>query len=83
MKVLIELSPEQYDLFVAECDITSPEYSILKNAVVAPDSAPNREQRTINILCDEPEARQILDAAKRLYPEVAAPIAKALNHLAE
>ena len=83
MKVLIELSPEQYDLFVAECDITSPAYSILKNAVVAPNNTPNRDQRTINILCDEPEARQILDTAKRLYPEVAAPIAKALNHSSE
>ena len=38
----------------------------------APSSRTNgaNEQRTITILCDETKARQILDAAKRLYPEL-------------
>ncbi|HEX9453945.1 MAG TPA: hypothetical protein VGA27_06280 [Candidatus Binatia bacterium] len=81
MKVLIELSPEQYDLLVAECDITSPEYSILKNAVVARDGA--NDHRMVNILCDQTEGLQILDAARRLYPAAAAPIAKALDHARE
>ena len=38
----------------------------------APSSRTNgvNEQSTITILCDETGARQILDAAKRLYPEL-------------
>ena len=81
MKVLIELSPEQCDLFVAECAITLPEYSILKNAVVARDDA--NDHRLVNILCDKTEGLQLLDAARRLYPDAAAPIAKARDHARE
>ena len=79
MKVLIELSPEQYELFVAECDITSPEYTILKNAVVARGDGA-AEQRTVRIFCDESEGRQLLDAAQRLFPSATEPIANALAH---
>jgi hypothetical protein len=81
MKVLIELSQEEYDLFVAECDITSPEYSILKNAVIARDGA--HGHRLVNILCDKSEGLQLLDAARRLYPKAAAPIARALDYASE
>jgi hypothetical protein len=82
MTVLIEMPRDQYDLFVAECDIKSPEYSILKNAVVARDGAAN-DHRLVNILCDKTEGLQLLDAARRLYPDAAAPIAKALDHARE
>jgi len=83
MKVLIEMSPEQYELFVAECDITSPEYSILKNAIVPRDGNPGYDGRAINLLCDKDEATQLLQAAERLYPNAAAPIAKAIGQAGE
>lgn len=67
MKILIEMSPEHYDLFVAECDITSREYSILKNGVVARE--PKEDKPVIEILCDKDEVDRLLDAAKRRYPE--------------
>jgi len=75
MKVLIEMSPEQYELFVAECDIKSPEYSILKNAIVHRESD---DGRAIRLLCDKDEATQLLQAARRLYPDAAASITKAI-----
>ena len=74
MNVLIEMSPEQYELFVAECDIKSPEYSILKNAIVS-----REDGRAINLLCDENEAIQLLQAARQVYPDAARPIAKAIE----
>lgn len=69
MKILIDMSPEDYDLFVAECDIKSPDYSILKNGVVAHDPQAGCDQRVIQILCNHEEAAQLLDAARRLYPK--------------
>ncbi|MEX0805814.1 MAG: hypothetical protein WD688_21225 [Candidatus Binatia bacterium] len=82
MKVLIEMSPEHYELFVAECDITSREYSILKNSLVARDPA-EPDRRTIKILCDKEEALQLLDAAKRLYPNAAPAISAGLDRARE
>lgn len=72
------MSPEHYELFVAECDITSREYSILKNSIVARDPAePGRQ--AIKILCDKEEALQLLDTAKRLYPKAAPAISAGLG----
>jgi len=68
VKILIEFSPGHYELFVAECDIRSREYSILKNAVVLKDQNSD-EKRVIEILCDKEEAERLLDAAGRLYPK--------------
>ena len=77
MKILIKIPPEHYDLFVAECDITSREYSILKNAVVARDI--NDDKRVIEILCDTEEADRLLDLAKRRYPEIVPAIRAGLD----
>ncbi len=78
MKVLIEMTPEHYELFVAECDITSREYTILKNSVVTGQPYA-RENRMVWILCDRDEAKLLLDTAARVYPEVVATIKDALD----
>ena len=79
MKVLIEMSPEQYELFVAECDIISPEYSILKNSIVSRNGDSGYDGGAIRILCDKEEATQLLQTAKRLFPDATAPIATAID----
>lgn len=79
MKVLIRIPPEQYDLFVAECDITSPQYTILKNALVAHDGNAGHDRRTIEILCAEEEAFTLLDTARRVYPDVVPAIAAGID----
>ena len=66
--LLIRLPPEHYDLFVAACEITSPEYTILKNNIVARHQSSD-EQPTVEILCDMDEAKLLLETARRLYPE--------------
>ena len=75
---MIQLPPEHYDLFVAACNITSPEYTVLKNNIVA-TSQNSEEPPTVDILCDLVEAKLLLETAKRLYPEAAPFIEDALS----
>jgi len=65
---MIQLPPEHYDLFVAACEITSPEYTILKNNIVARHQS-SEEPPMIEIMCDMDEAKLLLETARRLYPE--------------
>lgn len=78
MKALIEMSRERYDLFVAELDIKSPAYTILKNNIVPQGQRAARDAQTIEILCDKEEADLLLDAARRLYPAAVPEIQKAI-----
>jgi hypothetical protein len=78
MKVPIEMAREHYDLFVAELNITSPEYSILKNNIASGGPETGRDRRTIEILCDEEEAQLLHAAAKRLCPAAAPAIETAI-----
>jgi len=75
---MIQLPPEHYDLFVAACEITSPEYTILKNNMVARRQGSD-EPPTVEIMCDMDEARLLLETAKGVYPEVVPFIEDALS----
>jgi hypothetical protein len=76
--LLIRLPSEHYDLFVAGCEITSPEYTILKNNIVARHQNSD-EQPTVEIMCDMEEAKLLLETARRLYPEAVPFIEDAMN----
>ena len=78
MKILIDMSLEHYDRFVAKCDIASREYSILTNGVIIRDQKSD-EQRLIAILCDMDEAVRILYAASVLYPDAVPAIKAGIN----
>ena len=82
LKIVIEISPEQYDGFVAKCDIASREYSILKNGLVVRDPK-SAEQRMIGILCDSVEAARLLYAASLLYPEAVPAITAGIDRARE
>ena len=73
------MSPEDYDLFVAGCDIASREYSILKNGIIASDQSDRRQRRVIEILCDKDEAVLLLGAATELYPALVPAITEAIR----
>ena len=70
---------EHYDVFSAELDITSREYSILKNNIVdgGPESRPG--EAIIKILCDNEEAELLLDAATRVFPAAVPEIKEAIG----
>ena len=76
--VVIKLPPEHYDLFVTACEITSPEYTILKNNLVARTQS-SEELPTVDILCDLDEAKLLLETARRVYPEAVPFIEDAMN----
>jgi len=76
--LLIQLPGEHYDLFVAACEITSPEYTILKNNMVARHQN-SEEEPTVEIICDMDDAKLLLETARRLYPEAVPFIEDALS----
>lgn len=59
MAVLISIPVEDYDLFTAELPITSREYTVMKNSIVAQDPTADADRRVVQILCDEEEARSL------------------------
>ena len=63
------MPPEHYDLFAGACEITSAEYTILKNNLVARHQS-SEEPPMVEILCDMDEAKLLLEASRRVYPEV-------------
>jgi hypothetical protein len=79
MKVLIELSPQDYDLFVAECHKISRDSAILKQGVVAHLESSGRDRRLIQIVCDEAEVGKLLTTAILLYPEVVGTMRAAID----
>ena len=70
MEVLISIPVEDYDLFTAELPITSREYTVMKNSIVAQDPTADADRWIVQILCDEDEARSLLALAERVYPAV-------------
>jgi len=78
VNVLIELSSEHYERFIAGCDVASREYSLLQKAVAA-DNQNNGEPALIQILCDKGAAAILLGAATYLCPEAVPAIKAALT----
>ena len=70
MEVLIKIPAEHYDVFTAELPITSREYTVMKNSIVARDPTVDPDHRFIQVLCDEDEARGLLTIAEQVYPAV-------------
>jgi hypothetical protein len=71
VEVLISIPVEDYDLFTAELPITSREYTVMKNSIVAQDPTADGDRRVVQILCDENEARSLLAIGERSFPTFA------------
>ena len=79
MKVLIELPLEHYELFVAACETTSREYTILKNAIILLSPGTNPNQHIVQFMCDEDEAHKLLRIAGLVCHEVTGRISAAID----
>ena len=79
MKILIEISPAEYDSLVSRVPKASPVYSALKNGIELDCSDAAVESETMAILCDPNQTMAILQAAKKLCPEVACAMAKGIK----
>jgi hypothetical protein len=71
VKILIEIATVQYDRLLSMVPADAPAYSILKNGVVIDPSKPSIPHKTVHILCEVEEARELLAVAKQLCPEAA------------
>ena len=77
MKILVEMSPEHYDNLLGKVSRDSVEYSLLKNGLVTGGAA--KENRIIEIACELSKAKTLLHVARRLCPEAAFEIDKAVT----
>jgi hypothetical protein len=78
MKVLIELPRTDYDNFLNKCVGQTPEYALLKNAVIPLEIA-GTKQPMITILCEEPEAKYLLATAEELHVPAIEHVRRALD----
>jgi hypothetical protein len=78
VKVVIELSLGLYDGFVDKCDPTSREYVLLKNGIVIRRPKADHFERIMEVHCDFQEAKELLDLARRIYPDAVPDIEKAI-----
>ena len=76
MNVEIELSREDYDKFLASCDTSSWEHSILMNTIV-----PGQDEPTIAIVCEKEEAVRLVHAAMHVYPPALTPVSDGLGRI--
>jgi hypothetical protein len=80
MMVIIELARMHYDLFLAACNITSWEHSILKTTML-PKKQNVGEHSMVEILCEKEEAVRLLHAAMHFYPEALTPVTEGLGRV--
>ncbi len=76
MNVEIELSREDYDKFLASCDTSSWEHSILMSTIV-----PGQDEPTIAIVCEKTEAVRLVHAAMHVYPPALTPVSDGLGRI--
>ena len=79
MKILVDLSPKQYDRILNEFSEESRMYAVLKNGLVLHHFETGNEFRTVEILCDKFHARMTLAAAEMCCHEAVAEIEAAIR----
>jgi hypothetical protein len=63
---IVTVPIEHYDPFLDNCEMKSRAYRILKNGIVVHKDG----QRAVEIACDRDTADELLNAARRVYPEL-------------
>jgi hypothetical protein len=81
MKILIEMSREHYDSLLGRVTKESRLYSTLMNSMILHEPEAIRPTDTITIMtvCEDDEARALLQFAQQCYPEAAYQIEEAIK----
>jgi len=66
--MIIEISVDHYDRFLALCDPASHEYEILKDAFIAHRPKDSRYERVVEISCEMRDAQLLLVLAQKICP---------------
>jgi pentatricopeptide repeat protein len=77
--MIIEMSLDQHDRFVALCVPASREYEILKNGLIVRHSKDGRYERVVEILSEMQDARLLLVLAQKICPAAVPVIVKAIS----
>ena len=77
--MIIEISIDYYDRFLALCDPASREYAILKNGLVVRRPKNGRYERVVEIFGEMRDAQLLLALANKICPIAAPAITKAMS----
>jgi hypothetical protein len=66
VKIRLDIPMEAYLLCMTRCGVKSPEYTMLKNGIVARDA---EGKEVVQILVDRERAKRILEMIAQLCPE--------------
>jgi hypothetical protein len=79
MALLVSMPVEIYDGLLQKCSKLSREYLILKNGIVRRDGEENSAAPMVEILCEAPRAKFLLDFATLVYPPATPYIERSIN----
>jgi hypothetical protein len=79
MKILIEMSREHYDSLLGRVTQQSRLYSTLMSSVIIRESEAIRQTDTIMTLCEDDEAKALLQFAQQCCLEAASQIERAIK----
>ena len=75
MKILVVMPIDRYNSFLKQCEPSRPEYGVMLNGVIKRE----REQATVEILCDLGQAEKLLDLARQIHPAAAPSIEESIR----
>jgi len=74
MNIVLSIPIEHYDPFLNKTNTNSREYILLRNGII------KRDENIIEIPCEMETAKQLLEFARMLHPEVAPSIEKSIRY---
>ena len=74
MNVVLFIPMEHYDLFLEKIKINSREHILLRNGII------NRAEKIVEVPCEIESAKQLLEFARILHPEIAPSIEQSILH---
>jgi hypothetical protein len=77
--MIIEISLDHYDRFLALCDPASRECEVLKNGLVVRRSKEGRYERVVEIASEMQDAQLLLALVHKVCPAVVPAIVKAIS----
>ena len=83
MRILVDIIFDHYHQLLGRCELSSPEYKILKSGVVIEDKERSLDMPVVRILCERNQALLLAGLARRVYPEAAADIENSIALMRE
>ena len=83
VRILVDIIFDHYHQLLGRCELSSPEYKILKSGVVIEDKERSLDMPVVRILCERNQALLLAGLARRVYPEAAADIENSIALMRE